>query len=76
MDIIAPPFFENFLFVTMYAVFVPEKAYMRQKMLKPAVFCDKLHYGCYQDGRRLALFGGTVTLRLHRNPKGNLRKEG
>ena len=30
----------------------------------------------YQDGRRLALSGGTVTLRLHRNPKGNLGKEG
>ena len=30
----------------------------------------------YQDGRRLALFGGTVTLRLHRNPKGNLKKGG
>ena len=28
----------------------------------------------YQDGRRLALSGGTVTLRLHRNPQGN-RKE-
>ncbi len=33
-------------------------------------------HGCYQDGRRLALFGGTVTLRLHRNPQGNLGKEG
>ena len=28
------------------------------------------------NGRRLALYGGTVTLRLHRNPQGNLRKEG
>ena len=30
----------------------------------------------YQDGRRLALSGGTVTLRLHRNLKGNLGKGG
>ena len=28
--------------------------------------------GCHQDGRWLAPFGGTVTLRLHRNPHGNL----
>ena len=27
-----------------------------------------------QDGRRLALYGGTVTLRLHRNPQGNLER--
>ncbi len=33
-------------------------------------------YGYYQDGRRLALFGGTVTLRLHRNSQENLGKEG
>ena len=30
----------------------------------------------YQDGRRLALCGGTVTLRLHRKPQGNLEKGG
>ena len=28
------------------------------------------------QSRRFALFGGTVTLRLHRKPKGNLGKEG
>ena len=28
------------------------------------------------NGRRLALYGGTVTLRLHRNPNGNQRKGG
>lgn len=26
-------------------------------------------YGCYQDGRRLALYGGIATLCLHRNPE-------
>jgi hypothetical protein len=28
------------------------------------------------NGRRFALCGGTVTLRLHRNPNGNLKKGG
>ena len=37
---------------------------------------DKITLGSIIDGRRFALFGGTVTLRLHRNPKGNLGKEG
>ena len=34
--------------------------------------------GCRHNGGRLALCGGTVTLRLHRNPhkSGNLGKEG
>ena len=41
--------------------------------------CDKICYEkvCAMNGRRwCALCGGTVTLRWHRNPQGNLRKEG
>ena len=30
-----------------------------------------LFFWCHQYGGRLALYGGTATLRLHRNPKGN-----
>ena len=32
--------------------------------------------GAAINGRRLALYGGTVTLRYHRNPQGNLQKGG
>ena len=36
----------------------------------------KMYFGITSDGRWLALSGGTVTLRLHRNLKRNLGKEG
>ncbi len=45
-------------------------------LLKYLLRHDKITLGSIIDGRRFALFGGTVTLRLHRNPKGNLGKEG
>ena len=35
-----------------------------------------IYLGATIHGRRLALSGGTVTLRSHRNPKGNLKKGG
>ena len=41
-------------------------------MLKTPYHRAIIFLGCHQDGGRLVLFGGTVTLRLHRNPKGNL----
>ncbi len=37
-------------------------------MLKIITSCVKMLPGTARDGRRLALSGGTVTLRLHRNP--------
>ena len=46
-------------------------------MLKTPYHRAIIFLGCHQDGGRLALFGGTVTLRLHTNlgfvgnPKGN-----
>ena len=45
-------------------------------LLKYLLRHDKITLGSAIDGRRFALSGGTVTLRLHRNPKGNLGKEG
>ena len=45
-------------------------------LLKYLLRHDKITLGSTIDGRRFALSGGTVTLRLHRNPKGNLGKEG
>ena len=40
-------------------------------MLKTPYHRAIIFLGCHQDGGRLALSGGTVTLRLHRNLKGN-----
>ena len=37
-------------------------------MLKFLFNYDSISLGATIDGRRLALYGGTVTLRLHRNP--------
>ena len=50
--------------------------YICKILLKCWLRHDKITLGSTIDGRRFALFGGTVTLRLHRNPKGNLGKEG
>ena len=43
----------------------------RRNLLKTPCRRAIIFIGCHQDGGRLALSGGTVTLRLHRNPKGN-----
>ena len=45
-------------------------------LLKYLLRHDKITLGSAIDGRRFTLSGGTVTLRLHRNPKENLGKEG
>lgn len=55
-------------------------------LLKCLSSYGKIFVEYYRDGRRLALLGGCyfaltrqrrlVTLRLHRNPQGNLGKEG